>query len=117
MKQTLEKFVFDWNKAHNRFTFSTNNTPVTKRPTDIKIRCSAAKYQDIFSTDTWNKLKDVVEAKSHGTMYVVTDEKLFERGIIDIEIASSNHNYQERLIIGTIRWIGEEFFKATNNNN
>lgn len=110
MKQTLKEFILDWNKSHRHFTFSANNSPITGRPLNIEIRYSAAKYQNFFCTNSWNKLKDVVEAKSHGTMYVVTDEHLFERGIVEIMVASSNHNYQERFIVGVLRWIGEDFF-------
>ena len=50
-------------------------------------------------------------------MYVVTDEYLFERGIIDIKIASSNHNYQERFVVGVLRWIAEEFFPNEDKND
>jgi len=117
MKQTLKDFVLEWNELHDRFVFSFQEAPGTSRPTEVGIRYSAAKYQDFFSTDKWNRLKDIVEAKSHGTMYVFTDEYLFERGIIDIKIASSNHNYQERLVTGVLRWIGEEFFMNVNKKN
>lgn len=110
MKQALKDFILDWNKSHNRFVFSAQEAPVTGRPIEVEIRYSAAKYQDFFSTNKWKKLKDVVEEKSHGTMYVVTDEYLFERGIVEIKIASSNHNYQERLVVGVLRWICEKFF-------
>jgi len=116
MKQALKDFIFDWNKSHNRFIFSAQEAPATGRPTEVEIRYSAAKYQDFFSTDEWNRLKDVVEAKSHGTMYVVTDEYLFERGIVEIKVASSNHNYQERFIVGVLKWIGEEFFPKEDKN-
>ena len=114
MRQTLSDFILDWNKSHKSFTFSAPEAPGTGRPTEVKIRYSATKYQNFFSTEKWNKLKDVVEAKSHGTMYVVPDEHLFERGIIDIKVASANHNYQERYIVGVLRWIYEYF---QNNDN
>ncbi|MBR3180704.1 hypothetical protein IKF63_01340 [Candidatus Saccharibacteria bacterium] len=110
MRQTLDNFVLTSNKARNHFIFSVQEAPATGRPTTVEIRYSAAKYQDFFSTDKWVLLRDVVEAKSHGTMYVATDEYLFERGIIEIKIASMNHNYQERLVVGVLRWISEEFF-------
>lgn len=109
MRQTLKSFILDWNKSHNRFVFSVQEALNTSRPTEVGIRYSAAKYQNLFSTDKWNKLRGVVETKSHGTMYVTTDEYLFERGIIEMKVASSNHNYQERLIVGVLRWIYEFF--------
>lgn len=110
MKQTLNGFVSNWNKSHAYFSFSVQETPVTGLPVGMEIRYSAARYGDFFSTKNWNKLQDVVKTNSHGTMYVVTDEYLFERGIVEIKIASSNHNYQERLVVGTVRWICEVFF-------
>ena len=110
MKLTLEDFILDWNKSHNRFSFWFHGIPGTDRPTEVGVRYSAAKYQKFYSADEWNKLRDIVDARSHGTMYVVTDEFLYKRGIIDIKVASSNHNYQERHVIGVLRWIGEEFF-------
>ena len=105
MRQALSDFILEWNQSHKAFIFSAQEAPGTGRPTDVEIRYSAAKYQSFFSTEKWNKLKDVVEAKSHGTMFVVTDEYLFERGIIGIKVATANHNYQERLIVGVLRWV------------
>lgn len=110
MKQTLEDFILEWNRSHDRFFFSIQENPSTGRPNGVEIRYSAAKYQNFVSNNNWNKLKDTIEAKSHGTMFVVSDEYLFERGIIEIKVASANHNYQEYLIIGALRWVGEEFF-------
>ena len=110
MKQTLKDFILDWNKSHNRFSFWSQEIPGMDRPAEVGVRYSAAMYQDFYSTDEWNRLRDIIDAKSRGTMYVVSDEYLFERGIVDIKVASSNHNYQERHVIGVLRWIGEEFF-------
>ncbi len=116
MGQRLGDFVFSWNRSHNYFVFSIHKASFMERPIGVEIRYSAARYQSLLSTDKWNNLKDVIEAKSHGTMYVVTDEYLFERGIIEIKIASSNHNYQERFIVGVLRWICEDFFLNRDKN-
>ncbi len=110
MKLTLKDFILDWNKSHNRFSFWFQEIPGTGRPAEVGVRYTAVKYRDFYSADEWNRLRDIVDARSHGTMYVVTDEYLYKRGIIDIKVASSNHNYQERHVIGVLRWIGEEFF-------
>ena len=116
MKQTLKDFILDWNKSHNRFSFWSQEIPDMDRPAEVGVRYSAARYQDFYSTDEWNRLRDIIDAKSRGTMYVVSDEYLFERGIIDIKVASLNHNYQERHVIGVLRWIGEEFFHIQDKN-
>lgn len=114
---TLMEFVKEWNANHRRFIFAINDSSMVNRPTSVEIRYSAAKYQNFYSTDNWHRLIDLVDAKSRGTMYIVTDEYLFERGIIEAKLASCNHNYQERLIVGTLRWIGEEFFQSDINKN
>lgn len=116
MEQILDSFILDWNKNHNRFIFSAQEAPVTGRPVGIEIRYPAIKYQKFFSTREWDKLNYFVEARSHGTMYVVTDERLFERGIIEIKIASLNHTYQEGFVVGTLKWIYEEFFPNEDKN-
>ena len=110
MKLALKDFILDWNKSHNRFSFWFQEIPGTGRPAEVGVCYTAVKYRDFYSVDEWNRLRDIVDARSHGTMYVVTDEYLYKRGIIDIKVASSNHNYQERHVIGVLRWIGEEFF-------
>lgn len=86
------------------------------RPVGVEIRYPAVEYQNFYSAREWDKLNYFVEARSHDTMYVVTDEHLFERGIIEIKIASANHNYQERCVVGTLRWICEEFFPNEDKN-
>lgn len=115
MKQTLTDFIHSWNQSHKQLIFSVAEAPIIIRPTSIDIRYSAAKYRDFLSAIEWSRLKKLVEAKSHGIMYVVTDDNLFERGIIEIKVASSNHNFQERLVVGVLRWIGEEFFPQRDN--
>lgn len=117
MKKTLKDFILDWNKSHNRFVFSVQETPVTGRPTEVNVRYSAGKYRRYLSINQWDRLVGVVEAKSHGTMYVVSNEKLFRSGIVNIAVASANHNYQERIIVGVLRWIGEEFFQNEEQND
>ncbi|MBE6013740.1 MAG: hypothetical protein E7241_00025 [Lachnospiraceae bacterium] len=111
LKVNIKSFIEAWNGSHNRFIFSVYDNSGVNRPTSLEIRYSAAKYQAIFSTENWYRLVDVVEAKSHGTMYIVTDEYLFGRGIIEAKIASCNHNFDERFVVGVMTWIGEELFK------
>lgn len=110
LKQTLDEFVKRWNSEHARFTFTVQKVTETNRPVTVEVRYSAAKYQDTFSTKRWKRLKYTVEAMSHNTMFVVSDEYLFESGIVSIAVASSNHNYSERIVVGVLRWIGESFF-------
>lgn len=110
MKQVLNDFILEWNQTHQHFTFSAQTAPMVNRPTSVEIRYPAVKYQKFLSDETWEKLCDLVEARSRNTMYVATNKHLFERGIIDVKIASQNHNFKENLIIAVLRWIGEEFF-------
>lgn len=108
---TLNKFVEEWNAAHKKLIFSVYDSSGVNRPTSVEIRYTAVSFRSLYSTENWYRLIDMVDAKSHGTMVVVTSEELFERGIIEIKIASCNHNYSDRFAVGTLCWIGEEFFE------
>lgn len=117
MKQRVLDFIHEWNIEHPKFVFLANVVPEIKRPASIEIRYSAARYVDFYSAQVWYRLKGVVEAKSHGTMLVMSSEREFECGMIHINIACANHNYEDRLVIGVLRWIGEEFFPHSDNLN
>lgn len=108
---TLSEYVKAWNENHNRFIFSLNDSSGMNCPTSVEIRYPTVKYKYLYSTDNWHRLNDMVDAKSHGTMFIVSTEYLFERGIIEAKIASCNHNYSEGFVIGVLTWIGEKFFE------
>lgn len=110
MRQNLSDFIAEWNKAHKRFTFSLQESPAVNRPTSVEVRYPAARYPDFFSSEIWEKFCDLVERRSRGTMYVATSERLFARGIVEIKIASQNHNFREHLVIDVLKWIGEKVF-------
>ncbi len=114
--ESIVDFISDWSKSHSRsFAFSTQVDYITGHPTEVGIRYSAAKYQKNLNAEVWDRLCYFIEVNSHGTMYVYTSEFVFERGIIDIKLSSSNHNYQERLVVGTLMRIAEEFFGVSAN--
>lgn len=110
MKQTLEGFILDWNQSHKHLVFSLAKSPVIDRPISVDIRYPAVKYRKVFTTENWRKLNDMVDAKSHGTMFITSNEYLFERGVINASIASQNHNYEDQRIAGTLIWISENMF-------
>ena len=62
MKLTLKDFILDWNKSHNRFSFWFQEIPGTGRPAEVGVRYTAVKYRDFYSTDEWNRLRDIVDA-------------------------------------------------------
>ena len=110
MKRTLEGFILDWNQSHKHLVFSLTKSPVVDRPINVEIRYPAVKYRNVFTTENWQKLNDMVDAKSHGTMFITSNEYLFERGVINASIASQNHNYEDQRIAGTLIWISENMF-------
>lgn len=107
----LVDFVRDWNMTHKRFTLALFFAPeVMNRPTSVEIRYPAARFQRILSSKNWEELNLMLGVRSRHNMYITTSEYLFMRGIIDVKIASQNHNYNDRYAIGALRWIGEELF-------
>lgn len=111
MYQSLKDFMIEWNQQHKYFTYAFFYGPGVNRPASVDVRYSAAKYRDfLYGEGTWETMKIQIEAKSHGTMFVITDEWLLQRGVLEIKIASYNHNYKDTYIIDTLRWLGENFF-------
>jgi hypothetical protein len=111
MYQTLKDFVTNWNLKHKRFSYALFYGPGVNRPASVEVRYSAVKYRNFLYEDgTWETMRVLVEAKSHGTMFVITDEWLLQRGVLEIKVASHNHNFKDEYIIDTLRWLGEEFF-------
>lgn len=109
MKQTLEDFINEWNATHSYFKFVLNGTPTIWL--NVEMRCSRTRYQEFLTAENWNKLSSVIEAKTHGNMYLIDyGIDYFEHGCMYAVINSLNHNYDERLIIGALRWLGENFF-------
>ena len=105
--------AFDWNRLNIRedikFILSVQEAPGVYLITDVDLRYDAEEYQDFLSTETWLKLNDAVESMSLGTMFIVTNERLFRRGIISIKVACFDENYQKRLVYDVIRWINDIF--------
>ena len=112
-KQTLQEFVFNWNKSHKRLNFLVNYIPVIDRPTSIEIRFSTVQYRKFLTTDMWEDFKEHVRYCSHNNMYVVTNQDLYEKGVINIAVASSNHNYRECFVVSVLKWMTEQFFLRT----
>ena len=109
MKQTLEDFIEEWNATHPYFKFALNGAPTIRLY--VEMRCSRARYQKFLTAENWSKLSDVIDAKTHGNMYLMDcGIDYFEHGCVHAVINSINHNYDERLIIGVLRWLGEQFF-------
>ena len=108
MKQPLEDFIKEWNTTHSHFKFALNGVPTIRLK--VEIRCSRARYQEFLTAENWNRLSDIIEAQTHGNMYLMDcGIDYFEHGCMYAVINSVNHNYDERLIIGALRWLGEKF--------
>ena len=108
MRQSLSDFVLGWNKLYGNFTFSYDETPVTKRPTRVEIRFSSYDYDFPCSYNAFTRLHSLVQDKSHDTMYITTDKNLLKKGIMEIKIASDNPEYREEYVVGALKGIGNE---------
>ena len=108
MTQTLEDFVKEWNATHSHFKFALDGT--SEIGLNVEIRCSRERYQKFLTIENWSRLSCVVEGQTHGNMYLMDcGLDYFEHGCMYAVINSVNDNYEERLIIGALRWLGEKF--------
>ena len=101
---TLKEFVEAWNESHKRFIFSVYDNSGVNRPTSVEIRYPAVRYKNFYSTDNWNRLNDMVDALSHGTMFIVSNEYLYEPRSLHAIIITKNSGLQE-LCYGLVKSI------------
>ena len=110
MMQTLEDFVNEWNATHSHIRFALNGDSEFRLSMEVEIRCSRERYQKFLTAENWNRVSYMIEAQTHGIMYLMDcGLNYFEHGCMHAVIDSANHNYEERLIIGALRWLGEKF--------
>lgn len=108
MMQTLEEFIDEWNATHSYFKFVLDGVSMLRL--NVKICCSTTIYQKFLTIENWSRLSCVIEGQTHGNMYLLDcGLDYFEHGCMYAVINSVNDNYDERLIIGALRWLGEKF--------
>ena len=102
---TVKDFVVDWNKTHHKVKFSAYKATGSERPVSVEVRYPELSRDDLKNKD-WNKMIVLVEENSEETMVVTTNEKSYEKGIIQLLIASRRTNFDERRIVWTLTWLG-----------
>ena len=109
----LRAFTEAWNKGHARVLFHLDWCTIEQRalPVRVAIRYNATAYKYGFD-GKWGELNEMIAIKSHGLMFVTSNEEMFARGIISAEIASCNFNYKQRFVVETLRWIGKIFLPS-----
>ena len=105
MITTVKDFVMDWNKTHGEAKFSAYKATGSERPVSVEVRYPELSKSELQSKD-WNRLNVLVEEESEGTMIVTTNEKSFEKGIIQILISSRHSNFDERRVVFTLEKLG-----------
>ena len=106
MAFTVRDFELEWNKNHERVKFSSYKASGTNRPVSVEVRYQELSPDDLKSKD-WNQLNVLIEEESKGTMVITTNEKSFEKGIIQILISSRHTAFDERRVVYTLEKIGE----------
>lgn len=106
MKIKVHEFVSQWNREHCDVKFSLPKMVGTTCPNSVEVR-----YPEIFRSDLnskdWNYMIAEIEKRSEETLVVTTNEKSFEKGIIQLLIASRHSNFDERRVAWTLEWLGE----------
>ena len=109
MAMTLSEYVREWNGANRKISYTVIES-AAGRPNSVEIRYSATKYRKRLTLEEWEKLCPLVEQVSRGTVYAATGFALFERGILELKVASLNYNYRDANVISALHWIGKELF-------
>lgn len=76
----------------------------------IEVRFSPASYRWYSLAKTWESLVYNTQTRSHRTLFVATTPEMLCGGILELKVASRNHNFREDFIAKTIAWLSEYFF-------
>ena len=114
----ISEFISNWNKTHTKVIFASCEAPENGRLVSVEVRFPTSEITSSGDVhEKWCCFSGPAGFKSHGTMYVVTNEELFSRGIVEFKVASLSHKYREEFVIDTLIWIGEVFFSDKSRNN
>lgn len=84
----------------------------------IEVRFSPASYRWYNLAETWESLTYNAQTRSHKTLFVATTPEMLSGGILELKVASRNHNFREDFIAKTLEWLSGYFFpKAAKHRN
>lgn len=113
----LEQFVSNWNKSRKPkdpafylVTRSDENGSRHKVVTGVEVRFPAMSYRSIGMLEDFNELKDAIRLSSRGLICLHSSSEEFNRGILNLSVASSDPNFAQSSIIKTIKALGEGYF-------
>ena len=105
---TIKDFIANWNKTHKGVKFAAYKVSGMNCPVSVEVRYPELDVVrgGLLSKD-WNQLNVLIEEESDDTLVVTTNEKSFEKGIIELKIAFRSKNFDERRVAWALEKIGE----------
>lgn len=82
---------------------------------NIEVRFSPVGYRWYNLAEKWETLKYNVQALSHKTLFVATTPEMLCGGVLELKVASRNHNFREDRIAKTLKWLSEYFSRKRPN--
>ena len=105
----IKDFIEEFNKQKKGLEFGLQTIEGTGKPTVVEIRYNSVRFKKNLTSQDWKMLLLELETRSKNSFYIVTDQFLFERGVMAAKIASCNHNFSEERVVNCLKFLVEFF--------
>ena len=116
---SLADFTEGWNSNHDsvkimelsigdiRSIICMDDNLPELRPVGVSVRFDPIKHRKYYSYGGWAELEKKIEKESKGLLFITSSQNLFEKGVIELAIASAHPKYNEIFLISALKWLGE----------
>lgn len=103
---TISLFIEAWNARHDDIVLADgSNSPLGL--VDVKLRFDVHKYLQTGAIAAWSRLNQKLSMNSRQTLLISSNERQFQAGIIDLDIACALKNYKTEYVVEGLQWLCE----------
>lgn len=103
---TISLFIEAWNAKHDDIVLA-DGSKSSLGLVDVKLRFDAHKYLKTGAIAAWGGLNQRLNMNSHQTMLISSNERQFQSGIINLDIACALQEFKTEYVIEGLRWLCE----------
>ena len=103
---TISLFIEAWNAKHDDIVLADgSNSPLGL--VDVKLRFDVHKYLQTGAIAAWSRLNQKLSMNSRQTLLISSNERQFQAGIIDLDIACALKSYKTEYVVEGLQWLCE----------
>lgn len=102
----ISLFIEAWNSKHDDIVLADGSNS-SLGLVDVKLRFDAHKYLQTGAIAAWSGLNQKLSMNSRQTMLISSNERQFQSGIINLDIACALREFKTEYVVGGLQWLCE----------